>query len=176
MVLDHPETRLARFVLRPNRSLTWREAGFVYAGIVAVSLTIGMVFYTAGLTLILPFSGLEMLVLGAAFYICLARSEMREVVSVSPDRVTVEKGRKGPEQRHEFPRSWVKVILERSGRTLHPSRLKLRSHGLEIEIGAFLTDGEREALAQQLVQAIHGTSPLEADRKKERPPVGGGVD
>lgn len=143
-----------QWVLQPHRSLTWREARYVYAGFAAFCLAIGAGFYEIGLTLILPFSGLEVLALGGAFYVCLARGEMREVISVYGRTVVVERGKYCPEARHELQRAWMRVVLEKQAITWYPTRLKLRSHGREIEVGAFLGDDEREEFACELARIL----------------------
>lgn len=143
-----------QWVLQPHRSLTWREARYVYAGFAAVCFAIGAGFYEVGLTLILPFSGLEILALGGAFYVCLARGEMREVVSVYGHTVVVECGKHYPEVRHELRRAWLQVVLEKPAITWYPTRLKLRTHGRELELGAFLGDDERKEFACELARIL----------------------
>lgn len=142
------------FVLRPHRSLTWNESLLIFAGFAAVSLTIGIGFFLMGLTLILPFCGLEMLALGAAFYYCQRQAEWREVVAIAGDRVTVEKGMREPTERHEFQRSWVRVRMEAPAHAWYPARLTLGSHGRVVELGAFLCEDERNAVAAALSRAI----------------------
>lgn len=133
--------------------MTWREAKQVLAAVAVVELMIGGAFFWAGMTLVLPFSGLEVLVLGLAFYHCLLRNARREVVRVDDGRVVIERGRSRVLESLEFPRAWVRVVLE-PGKGWYPSQLKLRSHGRELEIGEFLTEEERVSLARELRAAI----------------------
>ncbi len=128
-----------------------------YSGIVAVSMTIALGFYVTGLWLVLPFSGLEMLALGAALYAGAWRGERCEVISISERAVAVEKGRRCPDERHEFQRGWAHVILQSSTNNWYPSRLLIRSHGREVEVGAFLNEQERQGLAEELAQAMTPT-------------------
>ena len=142
-----------RFILSPNSSLTWREARVLLAAVAIVELAIGAAFFWSGLTLVLPFSGLEVLMLVAAFYYCLQQGARREVVVVDGERVVVQRGRRRPAQTREFQRAWVRVVLDQQY-GWYPSRLKLCSHGQEFEIGGFLSDEERETLARQLTEAV----------------------
>ena len=142
------------FVIAPNRSMTWKELLLAYSVIAGVSLTIAGYFWVHGLTLVLPFSGLELLALGAALYITAWRGGAREVITITDDSVYVEAGRAGPEQRHDFQRYWTKVVLRRPWVAWHPSRLLLCSHGREIEVGRFLNEEERRGLAVILRSAI----------------------
>ncbi len=153
-VTGTPGSTNQTFVIRPNQSLTWREARFIYAGFVAISLIIGITFYTVGLTLVLPFSGLEMAVLGAALYICLSQNRRREIIVIEGLRVIVKARRERPEDCQEFHRSWVQVSLEEPAYRGHPSRLLLRSHGRELEVASFLNEVERCEFAADLKSAI----------------------
>jgi len=142
-------------VIRPNQSLSWRQAIQVYAAIAIVCLGIGIAYALHGFWTVLPFAGLEILVLGAAFYLCLTRSQIREVVSVNASVVTVEKGRKIPEERWECPRVWARIRLEPPQFAWYPSRLAIAYQGRQVELGAFLNEEERRALAAELQQVIH---------------------
>ncbi len=143
-----------RFVICPNRSLSWNEAKVVVAVIAGFTLMVGISLAAMGYLLVLPFSGLEALAVAAAFYYVQRQGEVREVVTIDADTVVIERGRQEPETRVEFQRPWASVKLELSPLRWHPSRLTIRSHGRYIEVGHFLTDGERRDLARQLVHAI----------------------
>lgn len=138
------------WVLRPNRSLSWREAKLFYGGILAVSLGIALSFAVLGFWPVLPFAGLELLALGAAFYWCQWQGERVEVISVRGDRVAVEKGHRRVEARWDFERAWVQVQVLRPRFAGYPSQLVLRSHGREVAIGDFLVEEERRRVAGEL--------------------------
>jgi len=142
------------FVVQPNRSMSWRQLLLAYLAISAVVLAIGLFGLWAGLPLVLPFSGLEILLLGAAFYFSAWRGGVRQVITISGDQVLVEAGRHGPETRDEFHRHWARVVLERSPGGWYPSRLYVRSHGRRVEIAAFLNEQERRGLAVELRKAL----------------------
>jgi len=142
-----------RFILSPNCSLTWREARIVLGVVAGFELAIGTGFFWLGLPLVLPFSGLEVLALVGAFYYCARQGARREVVVIDDERVIVQRGRGEPVQVREFQRAWVRVVLDRQP-GWYPSRLKLCSHGRELEIGEFLLEEERKAFAQNLRNAV----------------------
>lgn len=152
--LENPDLAGSGYVVMPNQAMSWRALLLAYLGIATVSLSIGLCFYVKGLTLILPFCGVEILALGAALYVCARRGGVRQVILINDDRVVVESGRQEPENRVVFSRSWVKVILERSWNCWYPSRLLLRSHGRQVEIGMFLNEQERQGLALELGRAL----------------------
>ena len=152
--LDIPDLSGTGFVVQPNQAMSWRALVLVYLGIAAISMTIALSFYAIGLKLILPFSGLEVLALGVALYVCAWRGGVREVITINEDTLAVESGRDAPVTRHEFQRAWAKVVLERSWNSWYPSRLLIRSHGHQVEIGQFLNEQERQGLALELRKAL----------------------
>jgi uncharacterized membrane protein len=164
-----PAGRDCHWVIRPNQSLSWRQAVRVYTAIASVCLGIGIAFALHGFWTVLPFAGLEILVLGAAFYLCLTRSQIREVVSVNASVVTVEKGRQTPEERWECPRAWARISLQQPHIAWYPSRLAIAFQGRQVELGAFLNEEERRALAAELQQVIHRNDWQEASRARDNP-------
>lgn len=119
-----------------------------------ISFGIAGVFAAVGYWAVLPFAGLEMAVLGVALYLCASQAAWCEVISIDEDQVQVIKGRDRPEQTFVFNRHWARVVLSRPAATGHPGRLSIRSHGQEVEVGAFLNRKEREQLASALQRAI----------------------
>jgi uncharacterized membrane protein len=72
----------------------------------------------------------------------------------------------------EFPRHWAQVRLRRADTHLHPSRLTIESHGRSYEVGSFLTEEERRALASRLMRSvgrINESPPLENAPEGVRP-------
>lgn len=151
---DRSHSRGAHFVVRPNRSLSWRGNQLFFIVIFAISFTIAGAFAALGMWMMLPFAGLEMLVLGLALYRCSLRSCRQEVITIQGQQVRVAVGRDEPERSCTFDRSWARVILDRAEVRGYPSRLWIRSHGRQVEIGACLVDEERQRLAAALDSAL----------------------
>lgn len=147
--------RNRRIVIRPNRSLTRRQLQLVFALIAAVCLGIAGVFAAFGMWPVLPFAGIEVLAVGIGFYLSAQAGLETEVVSVSNDEVAIEKGRRRIRQRWVMQRAWAQIRLQAPRIRWYPSRLVLRSHGKEIELGGFLNDEERRQLAGELRDAIY---------------------
>lgn len=142
------------FVISPNSSLSWRGNQLFFAGMVTVSFGVAGFFATQGLWMMLPFAGLEMLILGIALHRCCSRSCWREVVSIAEREVHIAVGRNTPERACTFKRCWARVILDKAAIKGYPSRLFIRSHGLQVEIGSCLVDEERQTLAEALRNAL----------------------
>jgi len=146
--------RDAQFVIRPNRSFTWRQSWIAFGIVSATCLGVAAYWTAHGFWPVLPFAGLEVVVLGACMYRVSATGRETEVVSVGEATVAVEKGRHRPVERWEFPRAWATVALQGARHRWYPSRLVIRSHGREVGIGDFLNEEERVQLAGDLRRAI----------------------
>ena len=142
-------------MIRPNQSLSWRSALRLYAVISFCCLGIGIAYALHGFWPVLPYAGLEVVVLGIAFYLCFSRSQVREVISVNAEVVSVEKGRHQPQEHWECPRAWARISLQRSPIAWYPQQLAVAFQGKQVVIGKFLNEVERCALAAELEQVIH---------------------
>jgi uncharacterized membrane protein len=141
-------------MVMPNRAMPWQHIMMIYLLVSGVTISIAFSFFTQGLTLILPFAGLELLALGVVLYISAWRSNIKEVVNVTEEKIRIEIGRDVPEKIYELDKAWANIVLERSWNNWYPSRLLLRSHGRQLEIGKFLNEQERQCLAIELKKAI----------------------
>ena len=146
--------RVRQIVLRPNASLSTRDAMFFLAGMTTVSMSIALVFMWLGFWMVLPFSGAELTLLSGCIYWVLRQNQSQEVITITDKVVQVERGSRLARERVELPLGWVKVNLKQSPRRGHPSSLSIRSHGREIVVGGFLVESEREQLAAELKQQL----------------------
>ncbi len=142
------------FVVTPNKAMPWHQLVWSYSIISGFTIGIALGFFFQGLTLVLPFAGLEIVALGVALYISAWRGGVKEVISITGDRIRIEIGHDSPEQRHELKRVWAQVVLERPWNNWYPSRLFIRSHRRQVEIGRFLNEAERRGLAIELQKLI----------------------
>ncbi|HEX4024733.1 MAG TPA: DUF2244 domain-containing protein [Steroidobacteraceae bacterium] len=150
--------------LAPNCSLTPRGAALFFGCVCLVSLSIATHLALLGMWPVFPFAGAEMVLLGWALTRSLRRRHYLQTITVSEDRVAVETRFRGKIEEIEFPRHWAQVKLRSADTRLHPSRLTIESHGRSYEVGSFLTEEERSALAVRLrrsVGRINESPPLE---------------
>ena len=146
--------RVLTIQLSPNCSLTPRGAALFFGTICLVSFSIALAMALKGMWPIFPFAGLEMLLLGWALHASLQRRHYSQTITVTEDRVAVRTQRRELREQVEFPRHWAQVKLRRADTHLHPSRLTIESHGRSYEVGNFLTDEERRALAARLSRSV----------------------
>ena len=152
-----------RVLIRPNRSLSPVGMGVLFAAVAVCSTAIGIGFWWVGAWVILPFAGLEIVLVGGVLYWLHRHADDHDLVVMGVERVTVTRRRAGREWQDEFQRYWVKVILERH--RWYPSRLKIGSHGRFIVIGADVNEEERRALSARLNEALR--KPVKPGRNQE---------
>lgn len=125
-------------VLQPNQSATWRTNKLVLLAIAVPSLGIAVGFALLGAWPILPFAGLELAALASALYYVNWKLQYRHVITLSEDRLRIDKGFYAPRQSWEFKRtdSGLAVTPER-----HPwegPQLSLHSRSERVPVGEFL--------------------------------------
>lgn len=149
---DGSERRLR---LWPYRSLSARGfVWFVGGTALLISVPLFAVLGTLILWGLLPFLAAAV----AGIWWALARSwrdgELTEVLTLTRDRIAlVRRAPDGAEQRWEANPYWVAVRLYPTGSKV-PHYLTLKGEGREVELGAFLSEADRVALANELREAL----------------------
>ncbi len=136
-------------VARRNNSLSPSGRFLVFVFVFAVSIGIAFGFAMFGAWLILPFAGLEMLVLYIAFREIARHAGDYERIAIGRDRVQVELCETGTLRNHEMSRYWARVVASRDGHYV-----ALRSHGREFAIGRHRNDEQRLELARNLARVL----------------------
>ncbi len=152
----------ARIELSPHCSLEPAQARLLFVFLCAGCLGVAAFLSLQGYWPVLPFAGLEMIVLGLALRYSMQRRHELQTILVSADEIHIRSMRKGRCVADVvFPRHWSRVKLRRAFTPSHPSHLTIESHGRVCEVGQFLTEGERRGLAARLGPLIgrSGESP-----------------
>jgi len=113
----------------------------VFAALSFLVLAIGAGFAAAGAWLVLPFAGLEVLLLGAAFMLHARHAADYEKIELESGRVTVEVADGRRTARYEMDGARV---------SMREGRLVLRGAKEELEIGRTLGAEARAELAAEL--------------------------
>lgn len=151
-------TASGQFYIRPNRSLSWHGTLRVYAVVCIFSSTLAIGLLVLGAWLVLPFIGMEVIALGVCLYHCACKTSCYECLTFNDDELVISRGRRKEHERLCLKRYWARVRLESPHHRWYASRLKIVSHGREVEIGRWLSGEEREKLASSLRQHLGGTS------------------
>jgi len=142
-----------KIVAKPNCSLT-KTGMYVVLGVVAFfSLSIAIAFGLLGAWLVLPFAGLELVLVVGAFYHVQRHSSDFESITIDGGELTLDKQHDTQVSRVVLNCSWAKVLLHKTPSGDHS--LCLRSHGKEHEFGKRLMhDEDKVALAQELKKHV----------------------
>ncbi len=139
------------FVARRNNSLSSTDRMWIFGCVCAFSTSIALAFAAFGAWPVMPFTGLEMAVLYAAFRYVDRHASDYEIIEIRGDRVRIETRVGSQVHSVEFNRHWAQLVTsDGSGEP----RLALRSHGREVEFGRHLTSKDRERVARELRQQL----------------------
>jgi uncharacterized membrane protein len=111
-----------------------------------LAIAISLRFVLLGAWMVMPFALLEIIVLGGGFYAYERATAYREVIALRDDQLLVTREARSGNDEWSFQPYWVQVLLQMDPRSWYPSRLLIRSHGRQIEVGSCLTEEEREQL------------------------------
>ena len=151
---SNKEKDFYRILIRPNQSISWKSSIVFILVIAFTCLTIGLGFAYVGATLILPFAGLEVLFVGICVYLVLNKTSQQEVITLSKDKLIIEKGAYKIKQVWEYFRLWSYISVERPQHPWYPAHIVVTSKGERVSLGDFLNEQEKEELVSNLENII----------------------
>ena len=134
-------------ILKRNCSISPAGLAGVFAALALVVLAIGGGFAIAGAWLVLPFAGLEVLALGAAFVLYARRAADYERIVLESGRLTVEVAEAQTTSRYEMEARRARVYVEEE-------RVVLRGAQQQLELGRHLDADGRVAFAAALQERL----------------------
>jgi len=149
------EENIHRILLRPNQSTSWKTSLLFVSVIAFTCLAIGIGFAFAGATMILPFAGLEVLFVGVCVYLVMKKTYKQEVITLTKEKLKIEKGAGKIDQVWEYFRIWSYVSVEKPEHPWYPAHIVIRSKGERVPIGDFLNEEEKEDLVMSLEKIIN---------------------
>ena len=141
-----------------NCSITPRQLAGVYGGLCAASLTIATFFFLQGATLILPFTGAELLAVGLAFLVFARHAADRETLTLVGRSLQVEQCIGNNVARTDFAAEWLTVEPAAGQGSL----VQLSARGQSVRVGRFLRPELRGAFARELRLALRRAPALSA--------------
>lgn len=148
------------WLIKRNCSAGPRQLAAVFASLVAVSVTFGVAFAAQGLWMVLPFVGLEIVAVAAAFLAYGRHAADFERIELRDGRLIVEK-HEGPRRSEAvFDLPWVRVDMKERG--VVPGacvRVELVSARQRVEIGRYLVDVGRAELGRDIRAALGRAAP-----------------
>jgi uncharacterized membrane protein len=143
------------WLIKRNCSASPRQLALVFGSLVAVSFAFGAGFAAQGLWMVLPFVGLELVAVAAAF-ICYGRNAGDyERIELADGNLVVDQVQGGRRTRWELDPRQVRVEVEENSEAGSRVRVRLRLRSERIEVGCHLLDARRAGLARELSQALN---------------------
>jgi uncharacterized membrane protein len=143
------------WLIRRDCSAGARQLALVFASLVAVSITSGVAFAAQGLWMVLPFVGLEIVAVAAAFRAYGRHAADFERIELREGRLFVAKSEGSRRLEHVFDLPWVRVDMQKRGVDLGTGvRLERVSAQQRVEIGRYLVDVKRAALGREIRAAL----------------------
>ena len=140
-------------ILKRNCSISPADLLCVFAALAFVVLTIGAGFAAAGAWLVLPFAGLEVLLLGVAFFVYARHAADYERIELRSGRLTVEVAEAQRMARYELDPRRATICLEKAGGC--GARVLLRGlNEKDLELGRHLDAATRAAFGAELEKRL----------------------
>jgi len=138
----------------PNRSLT--HGGLFMAAGLCAAMTLPALVYAAliGAWPMLPFLGLELVVVSGAFVHLHRHHDDCEEIVISDEQVVVRRQHGRQRASLSFPRYWVRLVVDTGDQPRRSPRLWLRSHGHSEELSRDASAATRQALAWTLAHEL----------------------
>lgn len=127
-------------LLRPHRSLSQANLRCWLYFTAALVMVPSILFVAAGLWGVLPFSLLELALFACALRLNACEGEETQTIQLDGSRITIST----PERALELDRYWSRVRMSEG------AHVWIESKGRRIELGSFLCETERRALAGRL--------------------------
>ena len=133
---------------RRNCSVSPRQLLALYGVLCALSLAVALFCWWMGARLVLAFTGLELLAVGAALLVWARHANDGEAVFVHEGRLVIDQERGGRRERVEFQSPWVRVGTGPQG------WIEIAGHGRRVQIGRYVRADLRRAAAIQIEHAL----------------------
>jgi len=143
---------LVQWQLKPNCSVTPAQLIQFYVSLCIFSGAIGWGFWLQGASLVLPFTGLELIAVGAALLIYARHARDSEKIILQGNQLIVELESAGRKERAAFVRDWVRVEPKGGDGSL----IEVSGQGRSVVVGRYLRSDLRPALAREIRFALRG--------------------
>ena len=144
--------------ISPNYSLRgWNKIMFL-GSLAFICLSIGIFFLIMGAVLVLPFAGLEVILVLTCFYLSFRWSQQKEIIYISNEKIKLEKGRLFKEKTWEEFRSFVVLEVEKNQH--NSDEFCFQSKGKRFYFGSFLNDDDKLILKNELKRIINQLNAL----------------
>lgn len=144
------------WLLKRNCSLSPGQVGEAYGVLCAFVLAIGFAFALRGIWFVFAFAVVEIVAFAFALLHYARHATDQEHIALSEGCLLIERIEAGQLHQVRLNPYWTKIVV--------PSRrcmlIELESRGVKIEVGAFVSQEEREKVALELRRELRTSSSL----------------
>ncbi len=145
---------LLRVVLRTNAASNRQALLICVLFLSCAAIAIAIIFALFGAWLILPFAGLEVLLLAIGAVAACSHTGDADLLVISRNYVHLTQRRRSKRSVTSYIREWTRFVLV-PGKTSHePARLLIVNRVQELEIGEFLIESSKVRLYHQLTELV----------------------
>ena len=138
------------WLLKRPCSMTPAQLAWFYASLCLVSLGIAVFFWSQGARMVMTFTLMEMLAVGAAFLLYSRHAADAEKIVLQDGQLVVELETAGHTQRAEFNREWVRVEPKHGDGSL----IEVSGQGRSVRVGRHMRPELRPMLAREIRFAL----------------------
>jgi len=153
--MSDPTSATGEWLIKRNCSAGPGQLAIVFGSMVAISFAFGIAFAAFGFWMVLPFVGLEVIAVAAAFFCYGRHAADFERIAVAPNTLSVDQI-DGPRANHwEFDPRVARVQTESHGRLWGKTvRVYLLALDTRLELGRYLLEHRRMEFARELEGAL----------------------
>lgn len=150
MVISSRQNDVLQLELIPNCSASWYQTRLVVFALGSLTLAIGVFWAFMGAWVILPFAGLEALLLGYLTYKVCLETYHKQVLYISDTKVDLEYGKDFPKKRWSFDRASLELEFVNPSHSLSAPEVVLRDGSEAVPIGERLSKQDKDVLINEL--------------------------
>ncbi|MEZ0287939.1 MAG: DUF2244 domain-containing protein [Methylophilus sp.] len=140
-------------IAKPNASASAESVWRLLLSLGVLTVLIAIAFLHIGAWMVLPFAGLELVLVVLAFVLVLRHSSDYEKITFAEDHVEIEQSVLGKIKHVRFQRYWTRITL-REGENGKTS-LWIGSHNQEVEFGRdTMNNAQRDELLSHLRRTL----------------------
>ena len=143
-----------RFIVTANQSMSWKANMYLAASLGVICMGVAIAMATFGLWMVIPFAGLEIVMIIVCLYLTVKRLSRQEVITIDDEQIMLEWGYKYPDVTINLPRRWSQLSYRCKDNVFEVGELSLSAHGRRYSLGDCLNREEKKALHEELQAAL----------------------
>lgn len=140
-------------MLTPNRSASRGQTLCFFGVVSGVTLIIGLIWGLMGAWLVMPFAGMEVLVLVLVLRKVMREGRWMQVITIEKERIKVEEGESYPQRTWEFEKPGAYITVYESNTPADSIQLSLSDPHKKIALGDFLNHEDLKSVKNEMQKA-----------------------